>query len=129
MQDYYIDIICSQYANEQVILFNMQIGITNKLNFIIPYAGSIQILAGFKFFGLFKVSTDDAEILYLKKDMKVAIEPFLTGEYIKFSSNTGYENPDFDAYIPAFSHFTWVCSGGTKVILDVQGVFKNKKYF
>ena len=54
---------------------------------------------------------------------------FLSGEYIKFSSNTGYENPDFDAYIPAFSHFTLVCSGGTKIILDVQGVFKNKKYY
>ena len=77
MQDYYIDMLCSQYAHEKAILFNRQIGITNKLNFIIPYAGSIQILAGFKLFGLFKVSTDDEAKPYLKKDMKFAIEPFL----------------------------------------------------
>ena len=37
--------------------------------------------------------------------MKVVIEPFLDGDYIKFSSNTGYENPNFDAYIPSFYHF------------------------
>ena len=38
--------------------------------------------------------------------MRVAIEPFLDGIYIKFSSNTRYENPNLNAYIPDFSHFT-----------------------
>ena len=129
MEDYYIDMICSHYAYEQAILFNKYIRINNKLNFILPYAGSIHALAGFKLFGLFKVSTSEEAKLYLKKDMSVAIEPFLYGEYIKFSSNTGYENPDFNAYIPAFSHFTWICSKGKRVILDVQGVFENGQYY
>ena len=61
--------------------------------------------------------------------MKVAIEPYISGNYIKFSSNTGYENPDFDAFIPAFSHYTWIRSKGTRVVLDAQGVFKDGKYY
>ena len=128
-QDYLIDFIGSQYAYQQAILFNSVIGIPNKLNFILPYAGSVHLLAGFKLFGLFKVSTNDDSKKFLSPNMKVAIEPFLYGKYIKFSSNTGYENPDFDAYIPAFSHFTWIQSKGTSVVLDVQGVFKDGKYF
>ena len=61
--------------------------------------------------------------------MKVAIEPYISGNYIKFSSNTGYENPDFDAFIPAFSHYTWIRSKGIRVVLDAQGVFKDGKYY
>ena len=56
------------------------------------------------------------------------IEPFIEGEYKKFSSNTGYENPDFTAYIPAFSHLSWIISRGKRVIMDIQGVFKDGKY-
>ena len=127
-QDYLIDFMGSQYAYEQAILFNNLIKIPNKMNFVLPYAGSVHLLACFKLFGLIKISNDDAE-KYLSKDMKVAIEPYLYGNYIKFSSNSGYENPDFDAYIPAFSHFTWIYSRGTRVVMDVQGVFKNGKYY
>ena len=128
-QDYYIDFICSLYAYEEARLFNEIIKIPNKLNFIIPYGGSVHLLAGFKLFGLFKVSTNDDSKKYLSPDMKVAIEPYLDGTYIKFSSNTGYENPDFDAYIPAFSHFTWIHSKGRRVVMDVQGIFKNGRYY
>ena len=128
-QDYLIDFIGSQFAYEQAQMFNNLIKIPNKLNFVLPYAGSIHLLASFKLFGLFKISTNDEAKKYLSPDMKVAIEPFLEGEYIKFSSNSGYENPDFDAYIPAFSHYTQIYSRGTRVVLDVQGVFKNKKYY
>ena len=61
--------------------------------------------------------------------MRVAIEPFLDGIYIKFSSNIRYENPNLNAYIPNFSHFTCIRSKGRIVIIDVEGVFKNKKYY
>lgn len=124
-----IDFIGSQYAYQQAILFNNVIGIPNKLNFILPYAGSVHLLAGFKLFGLFKVSTNDDSKKFLSPNMKVAIEPYLFGKYIKFSSNSGYENPDFDAFIPAFSHFTWIQSKGTSVVLDVQGVFRDGRYY
>ena len=128
-QDYLLDFIGSQYAYEKAQLFNKIIGIPNKLNFILPYAGSIHLLAGFKLFGLFKVSTNDDSKRYLSPDKKVAIEPYLKGKYLKFSSNSGYENPNFDATIPAFSHFTWIISKGTRVVLDVQGIFRNNKYY
>ena len=124
-----IDFIGSQYAYQQALLFNNVIGIPNKLNFILPYAGSVHLLAGFKLFGLFKVSTNDDSKKFLSPNMKVAIEPYLFGKYIKFSSNSGYENPDFDAFIPAFSHFTWIQSKGTSVVLDVQGVFRDGRYY
>ncbi len=128
-QEYIIDFFGSLYAHSEALIFNGLINIPNKLNFILPYAGSVHLLAGFKLFGLFKITTNDDAKKYLSPDMKVAIEPFISGNYIKFSSNSGYENPDFDAYIPAFSHFTWIHSKGKKVVLDVQGVFKNGKYY
>ena len=128
-QEYLIDFIGSQYAYNEALSFNQIIGIPNKLNFILPYAGSVHLLAGFKLFGLFKVSTNDEAKKLLSPNMKVAIEPYIFGNYIKFSSNTGYENPDFDAFIPAFSHYTWIRSKGTRVVLDVQGVFENGKYY
>jgi hypothetical protein len=128
-QDYLIDFIGSQYAYEEAKSYNKIIETPNKLNFILPYGGSVHILAGFKLFGLFKVSTDDRSKKYLSPDMKVAIEPFLDAQYIKFSSNTGYKNPDFDAYIPSFSHFTWIHSKGKRVVMDVQGIFVSNKYY
>lgn len=128
-QDYLLDFIGSQCAQEMAILFNKVIGIPNKLNFVLPYAASVNFLAGFKLFGLFKVSTDDNSKRYLSPNMKVAIEPYLFGNYIKFSSNSGYENPNFNAYIPAFSHFTWIYTKGKRVVMDVQGIFKNQRYY
>ena len=128
-QDYNIDFICSMYAYQEAQLFNQIIKIPNKFNFIIPYGGSVHLLSGFKLFGLFKVSTNKESKQFLLPNMKVSIEPFLDGTYTKFSSNSGYENPDFDAYIPAFSHFTWIHSKGRKVVLDVQGIFKNGRYY
>ena len=128
-QDYYIDFVGSQYAHQEALLFNQIIKIPNKINFIIPYAGSVDILAGFKLFGLFKVSTSDESKKYLSPNMKVSIETYLVGSYIKFSSNTGFENPAYSDYIPAFSHFTWIHSKGRRVVMDVQGVLKNNRYY
>ena len=128
-QDYYIDFVGSLYAHEEAVLFNQIIGIPNKINFILPYAGSVKLLAGFKLFGLFKVSTSDESKKNLSPDMKVSIESYLGEDYIKFSSNTGFENPSFNAYIPAFSHFTWLHSEGRRVVMDVQGVFRNNRYY
>ena len=128
-QDYLLDFIGSQYAHEMALLFNQVIRIPNKINFVLPYAGSVHLLAGFKLFGLFKVSTNDDSKRHLSPNMKVAIEPFLNGNYIKFSSNSGFKNPNFDAYIPAFSHFTWIYSKGLRVVMDVQGIFKNQRYY
>ena len=55
----------------------------------------------------------------LSPDMKVSIESYLGEDYIKFSSNTGFENPSFNAYIPAFSHFTWIQFWMFKEFLEI----------
>ena len=60
-QDFFLDFAASQYAYEKAIEFNKIIGIPNKINFILPYSGSVHLLAGFKLFGLFKVTDDDSE--------------------------------------------------------------------
>ena len=88
------------------LYFNKVINIPNKLNFVLPYM-TMDIL--------------NKTFAY--------VEPYLEGEYTKFSSNTGYENPQFNAYIPAFSHYSWLLYKGRMVILDVQGVFRNQKYY
>ena len=50
-----------------------------------------------------------------------SIEPFLPGEYVKYSDNDGHtENEDEVAV--AFSFFTYSVSGGAMVITDIQGV-------
>ena len=93
-------------AHSCALAFNKIINIPNKLNFVWPYM-TMDVL--------------NQKFAY--------VEPFLEGEYTKFSSNSGYENPEYNAYIPAFSHYSWLLFKGRMVILDVQGVFKNQKYF
>ena len=65
IQEYYIDFYGSLYAHQEALLFNKIINIPNKLNFILPYAGSVNLLAHFKLLGLFKVSTNDEAKKYI----------------------------------------------------------------
>lgn len=102
IKDFFSSFIACNYA----IQFNNIIKIPNKINFVNPYMTFDKVTKQFAY-----------------------VEPFLDGEYIRFSNNTGYENPNFNAFIPAFSHYTWVASKGQLVVLDVQGTFVNKKYY
>lgn len=102
IQDLASPIVCCYCAAD----FNKLVKIPNKINFVCPYL-SVDIL---------------------KKEISL-IEPYLNGEFIKFSNNYGYENPDFSAYIPAFSHYSWIKYKGRMVINDVQGIFKDSKYY
>ena len=99
------DLISSSIANAYAAAFNNIIKIPNKINFVNPLA------------------TVD-----MNKQV-IVLEPFIEGQYTKFSNNFGYENKDYNAYIPAaFSHYTWLLSEGRLVINDIQGVFNNGKY-
>eukprot|EP00997_Jenningsia_sp_PLL12_P003043 NODE_1547_length_1130_cov_125.521739_g1259_i0.p1 GENE.NODE_1547_length_1130_cov_125.521739_g1259_i0~~NODE_1547_length_1130_cov_125.521739_g1259_i0.p1 ORF type:complete len:266 (-),score=69.01 NODE_1547_length_1130_cov_125.521739_g1259_i0:333-1040(-) len=49
------------------------------------------------------------------------VEPMLRGKYVKFSNNFGYVS-NGDPTPHAFSHFTWVASGGKALACDIQGV-------
>ena len=41
----------------------------------------------------------------------MAIEPYISGDYVKFNSNGGCEFQDLSKLLPAFSHWTWEISG------------------
>jgi hypothetical protein len=57
----------------------------------------------------------------------MSLEPFMSGAYVKYNSNSGYVN-DENANCPinmaaqAFSHFTFERSQGKFLVCDVQGV-------
>lgn len=52
-----------------------------------------------------------------------AVEPFLSGDFTKYSSNSGYVTDEIIRYTPhAFSHFTFEYSRGREIVVDVQGV-------
>ena len=60
---------------------------------------------------------------------KVLVEPFLGKEaYIKFNSNSGWENKDCGFSMAAFSHFTYHISNGRMLVCDLQGVKTNNEY-
>lgn len=100
------DFFASFIANCYAIQFNNIIKIPNKLSFVNPYMTIDNVTKQF-----------------------VYVEPYLEGEFIRFSNNAGFENPDFNAFIPAYSHFTWLTSKGRMAVLDIQGTYINNKYY
>jgi len=53
------------------------------------------------------------------------VEPMLKGHYTKHSNNFGFVSPDDRNTPHAFSHWTWVASGGKMLVCDIQGVGDN----
>lgn len=51
----------------------------------------------------------------------MALEPWITGKYEKFTSNAGHIAKDSDL-AQAYSHFTWEWTGGEIMVVDIQGV-------
>eukprot|EP00906_Rhabdomonas_costata_P027892 RCo039603 len=50
------------------------------------------------------------------------VEPMLEGVYHKHSNNWGFVDPADRLTPQAFSHFTYVASGGKCIVVDIQGV-------
>lgn len=55
----------------------------------------------------------------------VMAEPKLRGSYTKHSNNYGFVSPEDRNTPQAFSHWTWVASGGKLLVCDIQGVGDN----
>lgn len=105
--DYVGDFKSALIAHQCALAFNKAINVPNMLNFIMPYV--------------------TVDILTMKATY---VEPFLEGEFIKFSSNAGFESSNINASIPvAFSHYSWLYFKGKMAVLDVQGVIRNQKYY
>lgn len=56
-----------------------------------------------------------------KNGKKYLVEPYLSGRYRKFNSNTGWTE-DRDSLAQALSHHSYHASGGQYLLCDVQGV-------
>lgn len=58
----------------------------------------------------------------------VTVEPFMLGEFVKLTNNTGKKDRSFPAtdYGLAFGHFTYLHSGYQEVVVDLQGTFLAK---
>ena len=50
------------------------------------------------------------------------VEAFVPGAYTKHSNNAGYVSPEHRSTPQAFSHFTFVHTGGRAMVVDIQGV-------
>jgi len=61
------------------------------------------------------------------KKCKSLVEPFIEGEYRKFNSNTSYIDESYHT-MQALSHFSYHHSGGSKVVLDLQGGYYEDYY-
>ncbi|KAK1827401.1 hypothetical protein QBC39DRAFT_267105 [Podospora conica] len=60
-------------------------------------------------------------------DQCMSLEPFMSGEYVKYNSNSGFVNNEkkdcpINMAAQAFSHFTFERSKGRFLVCDVQGV-------
>ena len=119
----------SIYANRMAKIFrSTQMGSQcYDLKFVIPFAASLEKYASYNLFFLIPIRDDDS-MQKIKKNEWLAIEPYITGKYEKFVSNTNWTNPSIGEAIPAFMHWNWVYSKGEKVVSDVQGVIKNNYY-
>ena len=61
----------------------------------------------------------------------VMVEDFLEGDFQKYISNSGWVKPRcFSEYpsMPAFAHWSWVHTGGSLMVSDLQGVRYDSKY-
>lgn len=54
----------------------------------------------------------------------MTVEPYMLGEFVKLTNNTTKVVRDYKAtdYAIAFGHFSFEFSGGTEVVVDLQGM-------
>eukprot|EP01129_Flabellula_baltica_P014042 TRINITY_DN664_c0_g1_i3.p1 TRINITY_DN664_c0_g1~~TRINITY_DN664_c0_g1_i3.p1 ORF type:complete len:365 (-),score=74.06 TRINITY_DN664_c0_g1_i3:28-1122(-) len=55
------------------------------------------------------------------------IERYIEGDYIKFNSNQGFVRKDMGLTAQTLSHFSWIYSNKTLLMVDLQGI-NNKSY-
>lgn len=121
------DIEASKKAASQAIDFIQDLKNANStyslgnIEFVIPYLAKVNNASCV-------ITTPNKCVC---KDQYVLIEPYLTGSYIKFSDNQGFESKDFGTrpnILYAFSHWTYEKSGHTLLVSDLQGT-DNEDHF
>ena len=71
----------------------------------------------------FSIDFTQLDIVQCAGGVHYILEPFLTGKIEKFNNNSGVvaKCPPHSDLLQAFSHYTWVKSGKTLLICDLQG--------
>lgn len=107
------DIQASKVSQEFANKFNAEIKSSKRIRFIQPIVS--------------ECSSNICEPFV--KGEKILVEPYL-GEsvYIKFNSNSGWENKDCGLSMAAFSHFTYHNSNEKMLVCDLQGVKLDDEY-
>jgi hypothetical protein len=122
------DISASKKANEFARLFNEKHFINRNLYFPIPYVAKMDKRAGYWYLGFIGVEYDMTTNPVGSSEY-VAMEEYLSGNYIKFNNNYGHVNDDVNSStMPAFSHWTFHESNGALLVCDLQGVLNNENY-
>eukprot|EP00392_Amoebophrya_sp_AT5.2_P002170 g2175.t1 len=55
---------------------------------------------------------------------KVLVEPYISGKFVNFNSNTGYENPQHE-FMAGLAHFSYHFTKGDYLLCDLQGTTYN----
>lgn len=98
-----------------------------KLDFITPYATSLEEHASFNLLFFYSIKSYD-QMQKIKENEWIIIEPFIKGKYEKFTNNADCIEPNIDKTIPFFMHWNWAYSKGEKLVTDIQGVRKKSNY-
>eukprot|EP01012_Entosiphon_sulcatum_P019863 TRINITY_DN24822_c0_g1_i1.p1 TRINITY_DN24822_c0_g1~~TRINITY_DN24822_c0_g1_i1.p1 ORF type:complete len:624 (+),score=103.44 TRINITY_DN24822_c0_g1_i1:47-1873(+) len=69
-----------------------------------------------------KVRFLEAFIIERANGTQMAVEPYLSGEYVKHNSNWGYVGYEKRNTPQCFSHFTYEYTKGAMIVVDIQGV-------
>ncbi|XP_022097540.1 alpha-protein kinase 1-like isoform X1 [Acanthaster planci] len=125
-------------AREMAQLFNARYKPSTATEFVAPEFTKVDKRATFYFLGFIPfernvkgkiAGTRDNVSNIIPANASIAVERFLEGDYVKYSSNTGYVNPDFPApTLAAFSHFTYHASNGEFLVSDLQGVYNRQGF-
>ena len=67
-----------------------------------------------------QLDDDDQETFTVNHGQEFLLEREIRGNFEKFNSNTGWSSGR-DPILEAFSHWSWVHSGGSELVCDLQG--------
>ncbi|XP_038062564.1 uncharacterized protein LOC119733055 [Patiria miniata] len=137
-----VDYHAYEKASEMAQLFNVHAAMyrTNvkpEFEFVEPELTNVDNRASFRFLGFLPINrkvkgklafTRDNVTNVIPSNASVLVERYLEGNYVKFTSNSGFTDPEKGALPAAFSHFTYHASGGEILVSDLQGVMSGTRY-
>ncbi|XP_038062547.1 uncharacterized protein LOC119733038 [Patiria miniata] len=118
-------------AHEMSQSFNKEYQTSKHIEFVKPEFSRVNTRAAFKFLWRFPFErevkgiqdgTRDKVSNVIPENATLAVERYLEGNFIKFSSNTGYVTPEKSASPSAYSHYTYHASDGKILVCDLQGI-------